>query len=141
MPARDDQHHGGQRQLAVLERERFDVAGEVMDGDDGNRSRIRERFRKRHPDEQRSDQAGALRHRHGAEVLDRQLRIRERPLKDTADVAHVLPRRELGDDSPPLAVDRRLRGDDIGSDAPGAGRASGSGSCTPGGQVPARTVP
>ncbi len=56
--ARDDEHGRGQRQLAVRERERLDVSGEVMDRHDRNAARPRERFRERDADEQRADEAG-----------------------------------------------------------------------------------
>ena len=46
---------------------------------------------------------------------------------DAADVADVLPRRELGDDAAPLAVNRDLRGDDVGPDLPGADGIAGFG--------------
>ena len=48
--------------------------------------------------------------------------LRERRLDDAADVAHVLARRELGDDASPLAMDGGLRRDDGGPDVPGPRR-------------------
>ena len=42
----------------------------------------------------------------------------ERPLDHAADIAHVLARGQLGHDAAPLAVNRHLRGDDVGADRP-----------------------
>ena len=51
--------------------------------------------------------------------------VGERRFEHAADVADVLPRRELGDDAPPLPVNRGLRGDDARTDLPGAGGVAG----------------
>ena len=65
--ARHDEHGGRQRQLAVRERERLDVAGEMMDRHDRNAAGPGERLRERDADEQRSDEPRPLRHRDGAD--------------------------------------------------------------------------
>ena len=67
MPARDDEDDGRQRQLAVLEHERLDVAGKMMHGDERQSRRRRGRLRERHADEQRSHETGTLRHGNRAE--------------------------------------------------------------------------
>ena len=125
MAARHDEHRRRQRQLAVRERERLDVAGEMMHRHDRDAARPGQRLRERDADEQRPDEPGPLRHGDGADrpsIVDAGLG--ERRLDDAADVADVLPRRELGDDAAPLAVDGGLRGDDAGADAARGGAAS-----------------
>ncbi len=54
-----DEHGRRQRQLAVCEDERLDVAGEMMHGHDRDAARPGERLRERDADEQRADQARA----------------------------------------------------------------------------------
>ena len=51
--------------------------------------------------------------------------VGERALDDAADVAHVLPRRQLRDDAAPFAMDLDLRGDDVRADPPRASRVTG----------------
>ena len=123
--AGDDQHDRGQRQLAVLQDERLDVAGEMMHGDERPSGGRGGGLGERHADQQRSDQAGALRHRNRAEIAPGRFRLAQRAIDDAADVADVLSRRELGHDTAPLLMDRHLRGDDVGPDRPGPGRIAG----------------
>ena len=118
MAARYDEDDGRQRQLAVLQHERFDVTGEMMDADEGQRGGRRGRFREGDADEQRSDETWTLRDGHGAELAPGRLRTVERALDDAADVTQMLPRGELRDDAAPLAVDRDLRCDHVRSDRP-----------------------
>ena len=66
--ARDDQHHRRQRQLAVREHQRLDVAGQMVHGNDRQAARPGERLRERHADQQRPDQPRPLRHRDRAEI-------------------------------------------------------------------------
>ena len=53
--------------------------------------------------------------------------LRERGFDDAADVAHVLTRRQLGDDAAPLAMDVVLRGDDGRAHPPGPRGVAGFG--------------
>ena len=66
----------------------------------------------------RADQAGPLRDRDRTEIAPADAGIAEGALEHAADVAQVLARGELGDDAAPLTVQRDLRGDDVGADAP-----------------------
>ena len=85
-----------------------------------------ERLRERHADEQRPDEPGPLRDRHARRCRRASTpACVERLFDDAADVAHVLARRELGDDTAPLAMDRRLRRDDVRARAPRPRRVAG----------------
>ena len=115
---RHDEYRGGHRQLTVGEDERLDVPGQMMNGYDGKTTCPAKCLGKGHADEQRSDKSRTLRDRDGAHIGQRDRRVRERGLDNTADVANVLPGRELGNYAAPCTVDRGLRGDDIGRNAP-----------------------
>ena len=67
-------------------------------------------------DEQRADEARALRHRDRVDVRPATAALGQRALDDAADVADVLARRELRHDAAPLAVNLDLRGDDVRAD-------------------------
>ena len=124
VPAGDDEHDRRQRQRPVVQDQRLDVAGEMVHGDERHVERHRHRLGRLQPDQQRADQARPLRHRDGTEIAPADAGVAQRPLEHAADVAQVLPRRELGHDPAPLAVERHLRGDDVRADAPGlVGRA------------------
>ncbi len=58
VPARHDEDHRRQRQLAVVQHQRFDVTGQVMDGDQRQAGRRGRGLGERHADEERPDQAG-----------------------------------------------------------------------------------
>ena len=120
MAARHHERHERKRQIAVLKEQRLDVPGEVVHRHERTIQRERERLRERDADEQRADEAGALRDGNGIELLEIGLRGIERRADDAADVADVLARRELGHDAAPLAVDGHLRRDDVRSDRPRA---------------------
>ena len=68
MAAGHDEHDRRQRQLAVLQDERLDVAGQMVHGDERQAGRGRRRLRERHADQQRADQARALRDGDRAEI-------------------------------------------------------------------------
>ena len=123
MSARDDEHDRRHRHLSALEHEGLDVTGQVMNGNHGDASRPRQCLRELQADEQRSDEARPL--RHGDRLERRRSGIGERALDHAADVADVLPRRQLGNDAAPLAMDGDLRGDDVRTDPPGAIGAGG----------------
>ena len=118
MAAGDDEDDGGQRQLTILQNERFDVAGKMVDGDQRKAGGGGGGLGERHADEQRSDEPRPLRDRDRAEVGPRRSGLGERALDHSADVADVLPGRELRHDTAPLAMNRHLRGDDVGADRP-----------------------
>src|SRR5204862_6418739 len=83
------------------------------------------RLRERHAHEQRPDKAGTLRDRDGAEIAPSRGRLVERAVDNAADVADVLPRRQLGNDAAPFAMDLRLRRDNVRADGPGPRRVAG----------------
>ena len=112
VPTRHDEHDGRRRDLAVLEPERFDVPGQMIDGNQRLPRRPRRALRERHAHEQRPDEPGPFGDRDRVEIRPPRRRIGERALDDAADVAHVLPRRDLGNDATPLAMDLDLRRDD-----------------------------
>ena len=122
--ARHDERNEGQRQIAVLQEERLDVAGEVVHRHERTIEGERERLGELNADEKRTDEAGTLSDGDGVERLEVGLGGIERRPDDAADVADVLARRELGHHTAPLAMDGDLRGDDVRPDRP---RAAGLG--------------
>jgi hypothetical protein len=127
MTARHHQHGGRQRQLAMLQDERLDVAGEVMDRHERNAVRPGDRLGEGHADEQRAHETRPLRDRDRAEVRPRHGSLRERALHDAANVAQVLAGGQLGDDASPLAVDGVLRSDHVRLEQPRLRRIAGLG--------------
>ena len=123
--ARDDQHDGRQRQLAVLQHERFDVAGEVVHGHERQVRRRGGRLGERHADEERPDQARPLRDGDRTEVAPGRSRFDQRAIDHAADVAKVLPRGELRHDPAPLGMDRDLGRDHVRAHHPGRCRVAG----------------
>ena len=123
MSARDDEHGRGQRDRAVLQEDRLDVPGQVMDGDD----RLAESRRPR-PWQTRRRRAASRRGPGPESPRSRRRPARsscasaERALDDAADVTHVLARGDLRHHAAPLAVDFDLRRDDVRIDPPGLRR-------------------
>jgi hypothetical protein len=101
------------------------VTREVMDRHQRKAGRRRRRLGERHADQKRSDETGTLRHRHGAQVGPGRLRLVEAALDDATDVANMLARGQLGHDPAPFAMNRHLRGDDVGSRRPRLRRVAG----------------
>jgi hypothetical protein len=120
MSARHDKDDRRKRDVPVLQKYRFDMSRKVMNGHDRFAQAGGHRLRKRHADKQRTDQAGPLRHRQGIDVVPRRLRIGQGAIDDTADIAHVLARRNLGYHPAPFAMDVDLGRDDIGPRGPRA---------------------
>ena len=83
------------------------------------------RLRKRHADEKRPDETRALRYCERVQVAPVTRRLVECALYDTADIAHMLARREFGDYATPLAMNLDLGCDDARAKAPGARRIVG----------------
>ena len=131
MPAGDDEHHGRQRQLAVLQHQRFDVAGEVVHGDQRQAGGRRRGLRERHADQQRADEARPLGDRDSAELGPGRARVVERAIDDAADVAEMLSRGQFRHHAAPVAVNGRLRGDDTERTAQGRARSPVSRQRTP----------
>ena len=75
----------------MLEKQRLDVAGEMVDGDERKAPRFSERLGEGDADEQRSDESRPLRNGDRVEARQRGTRLFERSLDDAADIAHVLP--------------------------------------------------
>jgi hypothetical protein len=92
----------------MLQEQRFNVSGEMVDGDERTIERQRQRLGERHTDQERPDQSRALRHRDRIELGQIGLGRIERCANDAANVADVLARRELRHDTAPLAMDGHL---------------------------------
>jgi hypothetical protein len=118
VPAGDDEDRERKRNPAVIQKDRFDVAGEVMDGDDRLAEHRGRRLREGHADQQRANQPRALSDRDRVDVAPARTGVLEGLLDDPADIAHMLPRRKLRNYAAPFAMDRDLRRDDIGTDTP-----------------------
>ena len=87
----NDEHDGGQRDGPVVEKDRLDVTGQVMDGDDRSAEHRGCRFGERHADEERPDETWPLRHSHSINRTPTGTRVRKRAVDHAADVAEVLP--------------------------------------------------
>src|SRR5580704_10075032 len=66
----------------------------------------------RHTHQQRTDQAGALRHAHGVDVCKIEARLEKSLADDRNDLAQMLSRCKFGNNSAVFAVNVELRGDD-----------------------------
>ncbi len=98
-----------------------DVAEQVIDRDERQAARIRERLARREPDEQRPDQPGSLRHRDRVDRIERRTRVGERRLEHRHDELEVAPRGDLGHDAAEAGVEIGLRGADARAHLAGAG--------------------
>ena len=101
------------------------MPGQVLHRDQRQVERYGQRLGEGDAHQQRADEAGSLRHRDGVDVGPVRAGIPERAFHHAADVAHVLPGRELGHHAAPFAVDFRLRGDHVGPHCPGPRRVAG----------------
>src|SRR5690349_20092466 len=96
----------------------FDVPRKMMDRDERQTRSRCSRFGERHPDEERTDQTRALRHGNGAELTPIRPCVVQRSLDDAANVPNVLPRGQLRHHAATLAMNLRLRGDDVRTNGP-----------------------
>jgi hypothetical protein len=99
----------------MLQPQRFDVTGEMIDRDQRLDRGPRRRLGKRNADQQRADEPGPLRHRDGVEIVPGGRGFVEGALDRPANIAEVLPRGEFGDDASPFTMDSDLRCDDAGA--------------------------
>ena len=79
VPARGQQARERRLQRERREPQRRDVAEQVVDRHERQAAPVGQRLGRREPDEQRADQARALRHRDGVDVGERRLRPRRAP--------------------------------------------------------------
>jgi hypothetical protein len=86
--ARQQAHE--RRLEAVVQEVRRHVSLQVIDGGQRQPPRRREAFRRRHPDQQRTDQPGTLRHRDQLGVVERRVRFLQREVHDRIDVLEVV---------------------------------------------------
>ena len=91
---------------------------EVVDGDEREPARPRDRLRGREADEQRPDQPRPLRDRDAVDVVERDARLPERLAQHRHDQLEVTARGDLRDDAAEARVELGLRGDDAGADGP-----------------------
>ena len=85
---------------------------EVVDGDERQAPRPRDRLGGREADEQRAHEPRALRHADAVDVREAEPGIVERRANDGRDQLEVASRRDLGHDAAEPRVQVRLRGDD-----------------------------
>ena len=86
-------------------------------GHERQAARVRQGLGGREPDEQRADQAGALRHGDRVDIGERRARLAERGLDDGHDELEVAPRGDLGHDAAEARVQVGLRRADAPRDA------------------------
>jgi hypothetical protein len=115
VPAACEQAEKGRLERLRLEIQRGHVAVQVVDGDERQPAAPGKRFRGREPDEQRADQARALRDRDRVDVVERMLA--ERLLDHRHDQLEVPAGGDLGDDASEACMQVRLRRDDVRDDA------------------------
>ena len=75
VPARGEQARERRLERERREPQRGDVAEQVVDGHERQAAPVGQRLGRREPDEQRADQAGALRHGDGVDVGERRVRL------------------------------------------------------------------
>jgi hypothetical protein len=105
-----------QAQERRVERVRLHVQGcdvpvQVVDRDEGQPLRPRDRLRGREADEERADEPGALRHGDALDVREARPRLGQRLAHDRRDELEVAPRRDLRHDAAVALVQQRLRRD------------------------------
>ena len=98
--------------------QRGDVPVEVVDPDERQATRPRDRLRGGDADEQRADQPRPLRHGDAVDVVERRARLGERLADDRRDELEVAARGNLGDDAAVARVQIGLRGDDARANLP-----------------------
>ena len=113
MAARNDQREVRHRRLLGLEKDRRQMALEVMHADERHPGDPRDRLRRLQPDEQRADEPGRIRHRDAVDFGERASGAFERGLHDGHDVQDVRARCELRHDAAVTLVDLVLRRDHI----------------------------
>src|SRR5262245_1771390 len=101
-----------------LKVQRGDVTVEMVDRDDGEPLRPRQRLRGRQPDEQRADQARAGGDRDAVDVVEGHVRLLLGLAEHREHELEMPARGHLGHDAPESGVEVRLRGDDIRPDVP-----------------------
>ena len=116
MAAAREQADERRLERVVAEVERCDVPVEVVDRDERRPRAPRDRLRRRDADEEGADKPGALGDRDPVDVVERDLRTRERLAHDRSDELQVAPRGDLGDHPAVAVVELRLGGDDGRSD-------------------------
>jgi hypothetical protein len=88
----------------------------VVHGNQGQAVHIRERFRDRASDQQRTDEPGPLRDGDPVEIRQANIRVGQRFLDHRHDHLEMTARGELGDHTAVGRVDGILRGDDARQD-------------------------
>ena len=116
VPAAREQAEERRLDRLRLEVERGDVAVQVVDRDERQVPRPRDRLRRGDADEQRADEARALRDRDAVDVVERRARLPERLAHDGRDQLEMPARRDLRDDAAEPRVQVRLRRDDVRAD-------------------------
>ena len=116
MAAAREQARERRLEVGRPQEERRDVPVQVVDGDERQPPRPRERLRRRDADEERADQPRPGRDRDGVDVVERRAGAAERLLDHGRDELEVPPRRDLRDDPAVPRVQLRLRRDDVRED-------------------------
>ena len=111
-----EQAEEGRLDRVGLEKERRDVAVQVIDRRQREPQRPRQRLRRGEPDEERPDQPGPARDRDALDVRQLGARLAERLAEDRRHELEVPARRDLGDDAAVAGVQVGLRRDDVGAD-------------------------
>ncbi len=99
-----------------FEEDGVDVAFEMIYRDQRLVERLGQRFGVSDADEERADEAGALGHSDGVDVLEPKIRFCKSFADDRHDLAKVFARREFGNNAAVLTVNIDLGGDDGGED-------------------------
>ena len=125
VPAGNDQADGGQLRFAPgdmrLQKHGVNVAFEMIHADQRFAERLRQHFAVGHADQQRADQARAVRHRHRVHVAQRNVRLLDRFAHHRNDLPQMLARGELRHHAAVLAVNVGLRRDHARKNAASAG--------------------
>ncbi len=99
-----------------LEIERGDVAVEVVDGDERQPARPRDRLRRSEADQEGSDQPRALGDRNPVDIGEGRVPCRERLADHRGDKLEVPPRGDFWHDAAEACMQLGLRRDDAGED-------------------------
>ena len=127
MAAAREQAEERRLQRLRLKVERRDVPVEVVDRDERQPARPRDRLRRAEPDEQRADQAGPLRHGDPVDVVEGDAGLAERLTDHRRHELEMPPRRNLRNHSAVARMEVGLGRDDVRANLACVGDDRGSG--------------
>ena len=117
----DQREAGLDGRVALFEPRGVGVPLEVVDAYEGQAFGVGDGLGRVHAHHQRPGESRPMGYAHRVEVVERDVRVRQRPLDDGDDLEQVLAGGDLRHDAAVAGVDVYLRGDGVGEDARAVG--------------------